>query len=238
MTTEIVEVHNLRFLLEVNFYGEESEDFGGPRKEFFRLAEEAIKTRLCEEADNLKLDDLHVASKTFYVAGIVLGLSAIQGGPCSPIVAYVTSPHDREAHDTELLERKPTFRHLFARVRQDLTVQQLLTLLEAEFSEAGYSKRLNEERTYRMFVKYVRNVAAGRQPGISLGKILSFVTGSEEVPILGVSISPTLSFVELPGGFPTATTCTNYLNLPLNLVEGDMFEKLSMAFMSQYFGMR
>jgi len=73
MISEITSIGNLRCPLEVNFYGEESEDFGGPRKEFFRLAVAAMKESLCKQDGNLFVNEDLVAKKAYYAAGIVLG---------------------------------------------------------------------------------------------------------------------------------------------------------------------
>ena len=42
---ELNDIENLRFTLEVSFYGEAANDEGGPRKEFFRMCLKEIKDK-------------------------------------------------------------------------------------------------------------------------------------------------------------------------------------------------
>ncbi|XP_041453549.1 uncharacterized protein LOC121406605 [Lytechinus variegatus] len=73
-----------RLTLEVCFMGERGQDLGGLRKEFLRLALQAIKGRLMVENDaslTLFEDEDMVQQKAYFAAGIVIGQCIIQDGP-------------------------------------------------------------------------------------------------------------------------------------------------------------
>ena len=55
------------------------------------------------------------------------------------------------------------------------------------------------------------NLEGGRRGGITLGYVLTFVTGSDEEPVLGYEIHPSIYFaVAVEGNFlPTANVCIN-----------------------------
>ena len=71
---EISLIDNLRLPLEVNFMGEGAQDFGGPRKEFFRLILTEIKEKLF---DNGLIEDF---AEDYYTSGIIMGLSVLHNG--------------------------------------------------------------------------------------------------------------------------------------------------------------
>ena len=71
---EISLIDNLRLPLEVNFMGEGAQDFGGPRKEFFRLILTEIKEKMF---DNRLIEDF---AEDYYTSGIMMGLSVLQNG--------------------------------------------------------------------------------------------------------------------------------------------------------------
>ncbi|KAM7433818.1 Fibronectin type 3 and ankyrin repeat domains protein 1 [Porites harrisoni] len=65
---EISDLENLFLTLEVQFYGEVAEDFGGPRKEFFSLCVKAIKEKYFD--DGL----LNHQAEAYYLVGVILGM--------------------------------------------------------------------------------------------------------------------------------------------------------------------
>jgi len=83
-------------------------------------------------------------------------------------------------------------------------------------------------------------IQAGRITGVTLGRILQFMTGSDEEQIIGFSLKPSIHFHDLAGSIPTASTCVNMLYLPLDVSysEEELFYKYSLAFTSDYFGRR
>ena len=50
---ELENIDNLRFPLEVNFHGENAEDYGGPRREFFNLMLKSIEEKLVSVANGI-----------------------------------------------------------------------------------------------------------------------------------------------------------------------------------------
>ena len=56
----------------------------------------------------------------------------------------------------------------------------------------------------------------GRRTNVSLEKILTFITGVDEEPILGFELHPSVVFFEVDKGFiPSSQTCINQLKLPI-----------------------
>ena len=73
--------------------------------------------------------------------------------------------------------------------------------------------------------------------------ILKFVTGTDEEPVLGFALHPSIKFVESESEMiPTASTCINQLRLPrpsvgLKLLEeSQLFNLYDYAFTNDYFG--
>ena len=72
--------------LKVHFIGEEAEDEGGPRREFFRLAVTAIRddSGVLQDPEYRKTvsnNPLLLERGVYYCAGIVTGMCLQQGGP-------------------------------------------------------------------------------------------------------------------------------------------------------------
>ena len=61
-----------------------------------------------------------------------------------------------------------------------LTVQMLLYLLAAQFSEEGSNNLTHKKSVYGKFVKYIREVASGGRV-TTLENILEFVTGTSGI---------------------------------------------------------
>ncbi|XP_033747424.1 uncharacterized protein LOC117332568 [Pecten maximus] len=136
----------------------------------------------------------------------------------------------------QLLHQKPSLAYLFKPATKQLSATRLLQLLTPVFSEMGSNRRTEEDRAYGCFVRYVRNVAAGRRD-ITLGDILAFITCLNEEPVMGFLKLPTIRFTELPGNLPTASTCSREMCLPINVTnEEDIFYKFDLAFTNAYFG--
>jgi hypothetical protein len=76
--------------------------------------------------------------------------------------------------------------------------------------------------------------SAGRREGVTLGKVLKFVTGRETEPILGFPIQPSLTYDESLQ-LPHANTCICMLRMPL-LTEHSNLELLDLAFANEFFG--
>lgn len=95
------------------------------------------------------------------------------------------------------------------------------------------------------FVIFFFNFAGGRRGNITLQSILQFVTGSDEEPILGFALDPSITFVINNNSFlPTANTCINKLNLYIAEKSEDipsndiLFALYDYAFTNSYFGLK
>ncbi|XP_070550065.1 uncharacterized protein [Ptychodera flava] len=64
---EIREIKDFRITLEVGFYDEKAADYGGPRKEFFRLALLKIKEKYFDAGLKMHL------SEDYYLVGVIMG---------------------------------------------------------------------------------------------------------------------------------------------------------------------
>lgn len=80
---------------------------------------------------------------------------------------------------------------------------------------------------------------------ISLGDILSFVSGCDEEPVLGFTVHPSIHFSEVVDTYlPTSNTCVNVLNLarPSTLehvpTEETLFKMYDYAFANNYYGLK
>lgn len=78
---------------------------------------------------------------------------------------------------------------------------------------------------------------------MSLSSILTFVTGTDEEPVLGFHILPSIQFHEVQDSFlPTANTCICCLRLPRPSLNTQLpatevlFPLYDMAFSSTFFG--
>lgn len=85
--------------------------------------------------------------------------------------------------------------------------------------------------------------SGGRRHGLSLSSILTFVTGTDEEPVLGFHIHPSIQFHEVQDSFlPSANTCIGCLRLPrpaLNVqlpATEVLFSLYDMAFLNTFFG--
>lgn len=65
--------------LEVNFFGEAAQDFGGPRKEYFSAFMQEFKQRMLTTNNGtiiLKREEEAMARHHFYYAGLLIGKHA------------------------------------------------------------------------------------------------------------------------------------------------------------------
>jgi len=254
-----------RLTLSVGFYGECAEDYGGPRKEFFRLCLRDIKATYFDNG----LKD-HLAND-YSTIGLIMALSTLQNGsiprfvkednlqalfssqePSSPCIAKLRIGF-KNLGLYEIGNAIPNFLHLF-RPSQSyaLSRRKLMALLSPNFSEKGSNARRFETEIYELFSKYTRLAASGQRGAITLGHILQFVTGSDEEPLLGFRVAPSIEFVEATSHgtnphtecpfLPTANTCANTLSLPrctngsLLPSEEQLFNLYDLAFANAYFG--
>lgn len=189
---------NLLKTLEVEFLMEKAQDLGGPRREFFRL--------ILKEIENTYFENNNVKSylvNDYKTVGKILGMSMLQSGPIPYFLPHTivkdvfsASKPTNEAvaslrHSFQLLGlyqlamKFPTFLKIFTNDREELSRKALLNILVPKLSIEGTNKYKFETEAYDLFCTYIREVASGRREKVTLGIILSFVTGSEEVPLLG-----------------------------------------------------
>ena len=185
--------------LSIGFYGECAEDYGGPRKEFFRLCLRDIKVTYFDNG----LKD-HLADD-YSTIGLIMALSTLQNGniprflredhlqalfssqePSNPCIAKLQIGF-KNLGLFQIGNAIPNFLHLF-RPSQSYAMSRrmLMTLLLPNFSEEGSNARRFETEIYELFSKYTRLTASGQRGAITLGHILQFVTGSDEERPLGL----------------------------------------------------
>ncbi|XP_068704511.1 uncharacterized protein [Montipora foliosa] len=240
-------------------------DLGGPRKEWIRLMNTAIKEKFFDN----RLQEYR--PDEYYFVGIMIGIALLQNSqlpmymPIEVIDKLVTSTDDscitniQRGLDVfgleEIICRVPILLHLLRPTNHTLAPKMLLKLLTPQFSEEGSSAYLKEKKVYALFVKYVREVGSGRRAPITLSSVLIFTTGAAEAPVLGFAIQPCIRFVgEQPKlsevllnpnryrYLPTAHTCTNVLLLPIGTLTSelpeteDLFQIYDVAFANTHFG--
>lgn len=149
--SELKDVKDPRITFEVQFYGEEAEDRGGPRKEWIRLCNQKIQLKYFEQG--LKE---HLASDYFYV-GQMAAIALLQNGqlpvyfPETVLQNIFTAPFPSTHPCISNLQKGldslgihaagrkfPQFLHLFRPPENaKLSVKKLLQLLTPKFSEKG-----------------------------------------------------------------------------------------------------
>jgi hypothetical protein len=261
---EIAGIEDVQLTLEVSFYGENAQDAGGPRREFFRLCVKDIKRKYFDSGLKEHL------SEDYETVGLILALSVLQNGN---IPRFLTEDQLQEIFINETTASSclanlakglnklglcdigkafPIFLHLFrASDAPLLTRRRLLHLLKPKFSEEGGNQRQVENQLYALVCKYAREAGGGKRGNVTLDHNLQFATGTDEEPVLGFGAAPSIIFVTSNSSnkwsfLPTANTCTNALYLPCGDImsnitlpsEDDLFEIYDMAFCNAYFGNR
>ncbi|XP_070575403.1 uncharacterized protein [Ptychodera flava] len=256
---EICLIDNPRLTLEVEFYGEEARDLGGPRKEFFTEVLREIHDKYFENGLKQHLEE------DYKTVGVIMGLSTLQNGRIPQFMGeevrreLFQSPFPslcieqlRRGFDKlgicKLAKKLPLLLHLFVpNANSALTFRKLKTLLKPKFSPEGSNNRKHENDVYTIFIAYMREAAGGRrcEGDITLNHILKFVTCDYDEPILGYTEGPAIDFYEVPNNasfLPTANTCINMLKLPRAthdhpLPDKDtLFKLYDYAFSCHYFG--
>lgn len=210
--SELEYVDNFNITFKVDFMGEESVDLGGPRKEWIRLINHAIKLKYFDHGLRPLL------SPDYYFVGVMIAVAMLQNGQLpvflsEEILEKILS--SRNSSDPciyqiqrglemlgmlSALMQLPTLVYLLRPgAQQKVNVPKLLQLLKPKFSEEGSNALKQEKETYQMFVRYVREVAASRrvcgQVTLDLSHILQFTTGAAEEPALGFVLPPSLKFI-------------------------------------------
>ena len=210
--SELEFIHNYRLTFSVDFMGEECVDQGGPRKQWIRLVNQAIKKKYFENGLRTYL------SKDYFFVGLMIAIAILQNGqlptyieedilqeilssskPSSPCVHELKKGLEQLGF-VSALQQLPMLQHLLRPgAEANLTVPILLHLLKPKFSEEGSNSLKYEKEVYQLFVRYIREVASGRrscgEKTLDLGNILEFVTGASHEPALGFVMPPVISFV-------------------------------------------
>ncbi|XP_050416057.1 uncharacterized protein LOC126829925 [Patella vulgata] len=263
MLSEFSRNVDISYLLDVTFIGEEASDMGGPRREFLTLALQAIKERLIKDGYLVSEKDIgHEAyltllhKKAFEIAGIVVGLSLLEGGPVPYLLndprGVLLTPDTQEMKQFSIGLKRIGILQL-CQIKKDLmslfdmnngktlllTYPTLVKLLKVKFSEEGSNGYIQEKSMYRFFLDYMKEVAAHRRGSIQLSDILKFITGIDQVPILGFTNTPTIEFTASDTLLPTSSTCTCTLNLSrkCDVTKDIVFNMFDYAFANSYFGL-
>ncbi|XP_062578641.1 uncharacterized protein LOC134240569 [Saccostrea cucullata] len=163
--SEVKLLSNIRFPLEVNFYGEQSEDLGGPRKEFLRLVLAYLKSSILEPGVPVKLrrNGALIENQSYYSAGVIVGLSALQNGPCANFLGSLMDNWPQSEPEEyalfrkglervglwQLIRQKPSLLYLFREQGVRLSVSKFVNTLKPRFSEDGTNKR-SKRREYTL----------------------------------------------------------------------------------------
>ena len=167
-------------------------------------------------------------AENYTTVGVVMGLSVLQNGkiphfiPEEVLHEIVQGPSLsscikylqkglQKVGILHLMMRLPIFLYLFRPSDgTGLSVKKLIY-------EEGSNSRKHQKEVYNAFIRYIREVSAGRKVmgsvNITLGHILQFVCGTDEEPVLGFAKPPGILVVPIDIAFlPTANTCVNILN--------------------------
>ncbi|XP_070569409.1 uncharacterized protein [Ptychodera flava] len=168
---EICLIDNPRLTLEVEFYGEEARDLGGPRKEFFTEVLREIHDKYFENGLKQHLEE------DYKTVGVIMGLSTLQNGRIpqfmgeevrqelfqspfpSPCIEQLRQGFDKLGI-CKLAKKLPLLLHLFVpNANSALTFRKLKTLLKPKFSPEGSNNRKHENDVYTIFIAYMREAA-------------------------------------------------------------------------------
>ena len=205
---ELRSVEDPRITFQGEFYGEQAQDSGGPRKEWIRLCNQQTKTKYFDHGLKEHLADYHFVGQMAAIALLQNGqapkyfsedllndIFVSKESEISPCVLKLSDGLD--SLGIHMFARKfPQFLYLLRPLQNNarLTVPMIFHLLKPTFSEEGSNSLMYEKAIYGKFVKYLREVSNGRRV-TSLENILEFVTAASEEPILGFLKQPSIHFV-------------------------------------------
>lgn len=207
---EFQSIQDFSITFEVDFMGEVARDYGGPRKEWIPLMNSAMKEKYFDNGlRELLFED-------YYHVGLMMGIALLQNGQLptilpADIIESLTEEATLNACITNLkrglnkfglvkiFKFKPTLLHLLRPSNTQLTARIVIQLLNPVFSPEGSTALSREKEVYSLFIKYIRQVASGRRPPLTLSSILVFVTGAAEEPVLGFTLQPSITFVNERG---------------------------------------
>ena len=205
--SELKDIQDYCITFEVDFVGEIAKDLGGPRKEWIRLMNQAMKEKYFDKGLRPYLAD------DYYYVGIMIGIALLQSGQLPSfmpvdIVEQLEIPNTnpcianlQKGMDVfglaKIIYKVPILLHLLRPSPRGIVAKHVIHLLKPKFSEAGSSMFLREKEVYSLFIKYIREVSSGRREPITLSSLLVFTTGASEEPVLGFAIQPSIEFAAL-----------------------------------------
>ena len=205
--SELKDIQDYCITFEVDFVGEIAKDLGGPRKEWIRLMNQAMKEKYFDKGLRPYLVD------DYYYVGIMIGIALLQNGQLPSfmpvdIVEQLEIPNTnpcianlQKGMDVfglaKIIYKVPILLHLLRPSPRGIVAKHVIHLLKPKFSEAGSSMFLREKEVYSLFIKYIREVSSGRREPITLSSLLVFTTGASEEPVLGFAIQPSIEFAAL-----------------------------------------
>ena len=194
-------MNDYRPTFQVDFMGEESVDFGGPRKEWIRLMKHAIKKKYFEHGLRTLL------APDYFFVGVMIAVAILQNGQL-PAFLSDEIPSDL----------------LSSRTVADFKAKVFRERVKCPCIRKGY------QMFVRYFREVAASRRVCGQLILNLGHILQFVTCASEEPVLGFFHTPGIKFIfpkemttrnfeeaEQKGAssLPTAHTCRNILELPI-----------------------
>eukprot|EP00794_Sanderia_malayensis_P001620 gene1620-1794_t len=204
-----------RLTLEVSFYGENAQDFGGPRKEFFNLAVGEIKAKYFDKGWREHL------TKDYEMVGLILAMSMLQSG----ILQSSSQPSSSSTLTLKrlLLLLKPTFSEEGNNKRMFENGVYSCLVKYARNVASGQGQGLSLDN----LLKFATGACEEPCLGFRIHPCIDFVqsTDGNKWPFI-----------------PTASTCTNKIYLPSGSRnaelpnEDELFEVYDFAFTDRYFG--
>ena len=118
--------------------------------------------------------------------------------------------------------------------QKKLTVDDIKSAYEIQYSDSGSNNRLKEDSTTYCFELFLQDLQDGEitDSELTLEDLLIFITGSDHIPPLGFKQPIKIYFYDFYGNVkrrPWASTCALTLNLPRGVEDPEEFK----SFMKQ-----
>ena len=154
----------------------------------------------------------------------------IQGPSLSSCIKYLQKGLQKIGI-LQLMTRLPIFLYLFRPSDgTGLSVKKLIHLLAPTFDEQGSNSRKHQKEVYNAFIRYIREVSAGRRVmgsvNITLSHILQLVCGTDEEPVLGFAKSPGILFVPIDTAFYPQQTHVSIFSIYHTPVQLSLFPQM------------
>lgn len=121
----------------------------------------------------------------------------------------------------------------------DVTVDDLLDSLEVHYSQSQFLKEA-EEDAFKYFCDTMQNIAHAEIAEVTLKDFLKFVTGTNQMPPLGLPKKISVSFLHgCPPSCkcrPTASTCSLTFTLPIHADSAADKQELLISALTECYG--